>query len=210
VLGAGPEAPAVVSLLAGRLDKAGFGATLIDLAARGWFQVHGPGGSSGPAMCVVAAQPPGGVLAPFERRVVAHVARRAGAGGQVPAPALSDGFEGGRDEFMKAFTEEADAEADLRGFTRPRLTGRRIGLLCLLLTAPAGVLAAAVAAAHRPYGLAWAAGLYVGGCMLAGGVGKSRRTTAAGHRALERWRAAVAAAGGDGTAAGRAAAGRFQ
>jgi hypothetical protein len=38
-----PEPPAVISLLAGRLDKLGFGATLVDLAARGWFQVRAPG-----------------------------------------------------------------------------------------------------------------------------------------------------------------------
>src|SRR5215831_1182117 len=37
---AGDVPPAVVSLLAGRLDKLGFGATLVDLAARGWFEVR--------------------------------------------------------------------------------------------------------------------------------------------------------------------------
>jgi len=44
---------------------------------------------------VVPAETPGGPLTPFERRVVAHVALRAGARGEVPAPALSDGFGGG-------------------------------------------------------------------------------------------------------------------
>jgi hypothetical protein len=96
----GDEPPAVVSLLAGKLDRTGFGATLVSLAARGWFQVRGPGG---PAMCVVPAETPGGALAPFERRVLAHVALRAGAAGQVPGPALSDGFEGGETAFMSAF-----------------------------------------------------------------------------------------------------------
>jgi hypothetical protein len=124
----------------------------------------------------------------------------------VPGPALSDGFEGGEDEFMKAFREEVDAEARRRGFTRPRLTGRRIALLCLLLTVPAGLLAAAVAGAHQPYGLAWAAGFYVGGCVLAGGVGASRRTTAAGQAALRRWHSAVAVAPGDGSVPAYAAA----
>ena len=62
--------PAVVSLLAGRLGTLGFGATLVDLAARGWFEVRGPagpagpgrrgdqrvpGGPDGPALCVVPA-----------------------------------------------------------------------------------------------------------------------------------------------------------
>jgi hypothetical protein len=157
--GPGGEPPAVISLLAGRLDKLGFGATLVDLAARGWFQVHAPGGQvpgasgqagrPGAALCVVPAETPGGALTPFERRVAAHVALRAGAAGQVPAPALRDGFGGGEDEFMSSFKEEVDAEARRLGLTRARLTGRRIGLLCLLLSVPAGLVAAAVAAAHR-------------------------------------------------------------
>jgi hypothetical protein len=202
----GDEPPAVVSLLAGKLDRTGFGATLVSLAARGWFQVHGPGDPVGPAMCVVPAQTPGGRLAPFERRVLAHVALRAGAAGRVPAPALSDGFEGGEADFMSAFTEEVDAEARRRGLTRPRLSGRRIGLLCLLLFVPVATVPAAVAAVHQHYWLAWAAGLYVAGAALAGGVGHSRRRTAAGQAALKRWRSAVGAASGDGRLAGYAAA----
>ena len=43
----GDEAPAVISLLTGNLDKLGFGVTLIDLAARGWFGVNGPTGQAG-------------------------------------------------------------------------------------------------------------------------------------------------------------------
>jgi hypothetical protein len=217
---AGDEPPAVVSLLDGKLDRTGFGATLAGLAARGWFQVHGPGegsgpggggpdpgwGPDGPAMCVVPAETPGGPLAPFERRVLAHVALRAGAGGQVPAPALADGFEGGETGFMSAFKEEVDAEARRRGLTRPRLSGRRTGLLCLLLFVPAGTVPAAVAAAHQHYWLAWAAGLYLAGCVLAIGVGTSRRRTAAGQAALKRWRSAVTAAPGDGRLSGYAAA----
>ena len=147
--------PAVVSLLAGRLDKLGFGATLIDLAARGWFEVRQPAGPAGlrgsrdpwdpadpagPALCVVRAETPGGALTPFERRVVAHVALRAGARGEVPAPALSDGFGGGETEFMSAFRGEVDAEARRRGLTRSRLSGGRIALLLLLLLIPAGAL----------------------------------------------------------------------
>jgi hypothetical protein len=213
----GVEPPAVISLLAGRLDKLGFGATLVDLAARGWFRVHGPaepgapipGGPGeasgpGPAMCVVPAETPGGALAPFERRVLAHVALRAGAAGRVPAPALRDGFSGGEDEFMSAFQEEVDAEARRLGLTRARLTGRRIGLLALLLTVPAGLLAAAVADAHRSYGLAWAGGLWWGGFVLAGAVGASRRRSAAGQAALKRWRSDVAGASGGGAVGGGA------
>jgi hypothetical protein len=209
-----PEPPAVVSLLAGRLAKLGFGATLIDLAARGWFEVRAPAGPArqagwgpaGPAMCVVPAETPGGPLAPFERRVVAHVALRAGGRGEVPAPALSDGFGGGETAFMSAFRDEVEAEARGRGLTRPRLSAGRIALLCLLLLIPAGVLLAAVAAAHKHAALAYAGGLYIVGCWVTIGVGTRRRRSAAGQAALDRCRSAVAAAPGDGRLLGYAVA----
>ena len=92
-------------------------------------------------VCVVSATP-GGPLAPFERRAVAHVAVRAGARGEVPAPALSEGFGGGETEFMSAFRAEVDAEARRLGLTRSRLSGRRIALLLLLLLIPAGAVLA--------------------------------------------------------------------
>ena len=171
----GDVPPAVVSLLARRLDRLGFGATLVDLAARGWFQVRAPAGlpgpagpmgrpagPGGPALCVVPAETPGGPLAPFERRVVAHVGLRAGARGEVPAPALSDGFGGGETEFMSAFREEVDAEARRLGLTRSRLSGRRIGLLLLLLFIPAGAL---IPVAAHGRGLAYAGGLYFAGLL---------------------------------------------
>jgi hypothetical protein len=87
----GIEPPAVVSLLVGRLERDGFGVTLADLAARGWFGLSGsagPAGLAGPTgqvMSVVSAETPAEALAPYERRVVAHVALRAGARGEVPA-----------------------------------------------------------------------------------------------------------------------------
>jgi len=183
---AGAVPPAVVSLLARRLDRSGFGATLVDLAARGWFEVRMPGaaaggggpgdpaGPGGPALCVVPAETPGGPLTPFERRVVAHVALRAGARGEVPAPALSDGFGGGETEFMAAFRAEVDAEARRLGLTRARLSGRRIGLLLLLLLVPAGALLPI----PRQHGLAWAGGLYFAGLWVAVGVGVTRRRSA--------------------------------
>ena len=210
----GGEPPAVISLLTGKLDKLGFKATLVDLAARGWFQMNGLagqaraglGGAWGPAgsaMCVVPAETPGEPLAPFERRVVAHVALRAGARGEVPAPALSDGFEGGETDFMKAFREEVEADARQRGLTRPRLSGRRIGLLCALLLIPAGALLAAVIAEHRHGALVYVGLPYLVGCGVTSGVGTSRRRSAAGQAALDRWRSAVAEVPGGATRPGR-------
>ena len=197
----------MISLLTGKLDKLGFKATLIDLAARGWFQVNGPAGQA-PARTVRslgtggtghmrgARRDTGRAVAPFERRVVAHVALRAGARGEVPAPALSDGFEGGETDFMKAFREEVDADARQHGLTRPRLSGRRIGLLCALLLIPAGALLIAVTAAHRHHALVYAGLSYLAGCWVTGGIGISRRRSAAGQEALDRWRSAVAGAPG--------------
>jgi hypothetical protein len=144
---------------------------------------------------VVAAQTPGGPLTPFERRAVAHVALRAGARGEVPAPALSDGFGGGETQFMSAFHDEVDAEARRLGLTRSRLSGRRIGLLLLLLFIPAGALIP-VGAHWR--GLAYAGGCYFAGFWVAVGVGVSRRRTASGQVVLDHWRSAVAAPGGSG------------
>ena len=139
---------------------------------------------------MVPAETPGGPLTPFERRVVAHVALRAGARGEVPAPALSDGFGGGETEFMSAFREEVDAEARRLGLTRSRLSGRRIGLLLLLLFVPAVAL---IPVAAHGRGLAYAGGLYFAGFWVAVGVGVSRRRSASGQAVLDHWRSAVAA-----------------
>ena len=194
----GAEPPAVVSVLASRLDRDGFGVTLADLAARGWFRLSGSPGPSGPVMCpvmcTVPPETPAEPLAPYERRVMAHVARRAGVRGEVPAPALSDGFEGGEAAFMQAFRKEVDADVVQRGLTRPRLSGRRIGLLCLALLVPAGALGVALAVARQPYPPAAAGGAWFVLCLVTIGVGASRRPSTAGQAVLDRWHAAADAA----------------
>jgi hypothetical protein len=202
----GIEPPAVVSLLAGRLERDGFAVTLADLAARGWFGLSGtpgpagragsarsaePTGRVGPVMCVIPAETPAEALTPYERRVMAHVARRAGVRGEVPAPALSDSFEGGETAFLKAFRDEVTADAEERGLTRPRLSGRRIGLLVLVSFVPAGVAAIALDAAHRSYPLAWPTMSWFVLSLVTAGVGASRRPSAAGQSVLERWHAAA-------------------
>jgi len=89
---AGSESPAVVSLLAGHLPSLGYPATLLDLAARGWFRLESP--ARGPVMCVLAHNPPASELTAYERRVYTHVVTRAGDRADIPAAALSDGFTG--------------------------------------------------------------------------------------------------------------------
>jgi Predicted membrane protein (DUF2207) len=212
--------PAVVSLLARRLRRDGFGATLADLAARGWFRLSPPGvparaagptagwpgaggGPAGPVMCVVPAETPDEPLAPYERRVLAHVALRAGAAGQVPAPALSDGFEGGEAAFMSAFREEVLSDAVGRGLIRRRLSGRQIALLCLTLVVPAAALGVSLAAHKQDtvgiFGVVW----FVLS-LITIGIGASQRPNAAGRAVLDRWHSTADAAR-RGAAAGLAA-----
>jgi hypothetical protein len=198
----GVEPPAVVSLLAGRLDRDGFAVTLADLAARGWFRLSGTPGPAGPVMCVVPAQTPAEPLAPYERRVIAHVGLRAGVRSEVPAPALSDSFEGGEPAFMKAFRGEVTADTEERGLRRPRLSGRRAGLLCLVLFVPAGALALALAGARQPDPLVFPVVSWFVLSMVTIAVAGSRRPSAAGQAVLDRWHAAGDAARRGGAAPG--------
>jgi hypothetical protein len=89
--------------------------------------------------------------------------------------------------------EEVDAEARRLGLTRSRLSGRRIGLLLLLLFVPASAL---IPVAAHGRGLAYAGGLYFVGLWVAVGVGVSRRRSASGQAVLDHWRSAVTASGG--------------
>jgi Predicted membrane protein (DUF2207) len=213
------EPPAVVSLLARRLRQDGFGATLVDLAARGWFSLSEPPGRTGtrrpagPLMCVVPAEPPAEPLTPYERRVVAHVARRAGARAEVPAPVLADGFEGGEATFMTAFRGEVTKDAVRRGLTRPRLGARRIVLLGLVLLVPAGALALALAAAHQREPFYIPSVCWIAVFLVTIGIGTRRRPSAAGRAVLDSWHEAAdaarvgrAAQGGDARVAAYAAA----
>ena len=97
---------------------------------------------------------------------------------------------------MKAFREEVTADTEQRGLTRPRLSGRRIGLLCLVLFVPAGALAFALDAAHQRYPLAWIGVSWVVVATVTGGIGVSRRPSATGQAVLDRWHAAADAARG--------------
>jgi hypothetical protein len=202
----GPEPPAVVGLLARRLRQDGFGATVLDLAARGWFQLSEPPGRGGtrrpegPVMCTVPAEPPDEPLTAYERRVVVHVAQRVGAHGEIPAPVLADGFDGGEASFMTQFRSEVTADAVQRGLTRPRLSGRRIVLLCLALLVPAGALALALAAVHQHAPLAIPGWCWFAVSLVTIGVGVRRRPSAAGQAVLDRWHAAADTARGGGTA----------
>jgi hypothetical protein len=139
------EPPAVVSLLAGRLARDGYPATLLDLAARGWIGLDEAEPSR--VMCrpgAGRADDPG--LTAYERRALAHLELRATGTGAVPGTALDTGFEAGEDEFRKLFRDEVRSDARDRGLLRSRI-GR--GTLALLEAAGAGCLVLADTATVR-------------------------------------------------------------
>ncbi len=158
-LSASEEPPAVVSLLAGRLEAYGYPATLLDLAARGWLRLAAA--ESGPVMCVIAGDPPGEELADYEQRVYAQVVSRAGSRRDVPARALSGGFAGpatlgdsgrdmksARDSFMAAFQDEVKADSRARGMIRKRLAEPAGCLLWVAALIPAAAAGLVVHAHH--------------------------------------------------------------
>jgi hypothetical protein len=93
---------------------------------------------------------------------------------------LSDSFEGGEPAWMRAFREEVTADTEQRGLTRPRLSGRRVGLLCLVLLVPAGTLALALTGAHQPDPLVFPVVSWFVLSMVTIGAGGSRHPSAAG------------------------------
>lgn len=183
--------PAVIALLAGRDSLGLFAATLTGLAHQGWFRIEPPD-RPGPVMCVLADRAPSGPLTPYERQAVDHLRQRAGPGGQVPADALTDGFEGGEDKFLKAFRAEVIADARARGLTRPTLSSRAKAVLIMLALIPPGLLLLVTHARASTVGWGW---LYFGFlCAMTAGV-SSERLTRAGQRALAQWRVYAATSG---------------
>ena len=73
-------------------------------------------------MRALPAQTPSEQLEAYEQRVVAHVRRRVGGRGAIPAEALSDCFESqsgdGERSFLEAFRREVAADARARGLAR--------------------------------------------------------------------------------------------
>src|SRR5215472_1350808 len=144
----GAEPPAVVSLLAGHLDDTGYPATLLDLAARGWFRLAEP--EPGRLMCLLPPHPPRLPLASYEERAALHLARRAAGRGEVPASALAEGFADGQVAFSETFHDEVVTDARNRGLIKPRLRGRTALLLAGAALIPAVLVAGAVHVTAHP------------------------------------------------------------
>jgi hypothetical protein len=183
------EPPAVVSLLAGQLKRTGYPATLLDLAARGWFGLSATG--PGQVTCQVGAEPAlpvvaGASLTPYESRALAHVHLRADAAGFLPGAALGTGFDIGDKEFAEAFRAEVRADATSRGLIRPRISAAALALLAV-----AGFPAAAVAGVglvqHDKAALLFVPVGYFAVLTWPGALRRGFRPTAAGRAVLAQW-----------------------
>ncbi len=147
-------------------------------------------------MCELAAEQPPGALTPYERRALAHVAFRAGARSDVPAPALSDGFQEGEDAFLAGFRREVAADARGRGLTQPRLRAGTRALLCAAALVPAAAAVAAFVPHHRGASLWYILLAYGAACVVVGGAGASEVPSRAGRAALAAHRPGRQAGGG--------------
>ncbi|WP_353943321.1 hypothetical protein ABII15_17860 [Streptomyces sp. HUAS MG91] len=139
--GPDPESPAVVTLLGNNWRGVEYaaGATLLDLAARGFVEVRQP--ADDPAASTVHVTDVGRDaqdLPPYERRVLERVISRTTEGGApIGAIAFRDAKRAAA--FNAELRKDIVAEARLRGLSRARFAGWLAGGLTLLACVP-GVL----------------------------------------------------------------------
>jgi predicted membrane protein DUF2207 len=192
----GPEPPAVVSLLVNRwaLTEDAAESTLLDLAARKFFELRQPGGDPlQTTVHVPASEPDASVLRPYERQVLDRV-RGLAVRGVVPLSGLTFRDAGQAQAWNKRLRAAVIADARGAGLSR-----RRFGPAVTTLLLVAAVLAAAgVGLAALHYGL-WdpdgtddnpglGAGLITFGLLsVLAGRSPGERDTPAGRAVAARW-----------------------
>lgn len=113
----GDETPALVDLLTGgfRVEDDAVPATVVDLAARRWFDIELVGGGN----VIVRLRTGRDDLTRYEQRVRRHVERRA-VDGVAPAAALTLGPEGVSKRWWKGFVREVNRHGRELGLCRRR------------------------------------------------------------------------------------------
>lgn len=141
------DPPAVVNMLTNdaTLTAAGFRATVIDLAARGWLRVLPPDDEDELARVRPAATAfEGDSLLPYERLVLQHVLARYTSERAIPARYLAVDVRGA---WWRRFARLVSADATRRGLLHRRWTWRdlaipfafaAVGLLCWWWSASSG------------------------------------------------------------------------
>jgi hypothetical protein len=197
-LGTEPHPPALVNLLATgwQPDEDGAEATLLDLAARGYFEIRQ--GDADPAHSTIHLRDKtADNLQPYEWRVLRRV-RAAAVGGAVPLTALTFRDRNEAKGWRRRFRAEVVAHARTLGLSRRRLGPGHVTALTTLGVVAAVAVSLAIAAAidhHDPTvepGEAWGTTVFTTlfGSFLFGGLSAAypgERDTAAGRTEAARW-----------------------
>jgi hypothetical protein len=166
------DRPALVHLVLTRCrpQAAGYEATILDLAGRGYLSVTGQGlaaGAAGPASLWLGPGTPAAgspALLGFEQQVLDDVLARVSDARGAPFDALAGACEADATAIWKPFEDKLLAAARELGVCGPRLPLRASSVFLALGTAAAIVASASLAEpAHR----GWAAGATVVACGIA-------------------------------------------
>ncbi|HUF98218.1 MAG TPA: hypothetical protein VMM60_08810 [Ilumatobacter sp.] len=115
----GPETPALADLLTGGfvVEDDAVPATVVDLAARGYFTIE----DQGPQTIIRTRQrrPVNDSLVPYEQRVLDHIERHS-KNGVVPTPVLTLGPRGVSNRWVKGFRRDVVTHGQALGLCRPR------------------------------------------------------------------------------------------
>ena len=190
---AAADRPALVHLVLTRCQPraAGYQATILDLAGRGYLSVTGQGPAAGgagpPSLWLGPAAPAAGspALLSFEQQVLDDVHARVGDARGAPFDALAGACEVDAAGIWKPFEDKLLAAARELGVCGPRLPDRASSVFLALGTAAATVASASLAVpAHR----GWAAVAAVIACGIALAWLLRDRPTRAGAALAARWR----------------------
>jgi hypothetical protein len=128
----GDEAPALVDLLTDDFEVTAEAvpATMVDLAARGWFHIERYG-EANVVIRLRQSDPPGQAPPrPFEQQVLDHVQRLA-IDGVVPARAMTTGPEAASRQWWKRFRAAVVADAQAADLCRARWRGVSVAFVTL-------------------------------------------------------------------------------
>jgi hypothetical protein len=159
-----PETPAVVDLLTGgfEVEDDAMPATVVDLAARGWFTIDDIGGDR--IVLHLRQREVDDRLTLYEERVMRHVRAHA-TDGMVPAPVLTLGPEGVSEKWFRGFRREVTAHARELGLCHRRWDLRHVvaawGAVAVA-GAPAGLVASTADRTTDPTGWGTVGNLLLG------------------------------------------------
>lgn len=126
-----PEPPAVVDLLTGgfTVEDDAVPATVVDLAARGWFTIEDYGDET--IIRLRTSRPTGDTLQPYEQRVLDHIEHHA-IDGVVPTRVLTTGQKQLSKRWFKGFAREVTHHAQQLGLCTRRWGWQHVTLAWLL------------------------------------------------------------------------------